>query len=311
MNILFAGTPDIAAIVLAKLLTTEHHIVAVYTQPDRPAGRGQHVMPSPVKALALEHHIPVEQPLSVKSSDVQAHMASYQADLMIVIAYGLILPKAVLTIPTLGCWNIHVSLLPRWRGAAPIQRAIEAGDTETGVCVMQMDAGLDTGNILHRQTCPILPHQVAGELHDQLAHMGAEAVVHALHLQQQGQLKSTPQPTEGVTYAHKLTKEEAHLDWQLSATQLVNKIRAYHPWPIAYTLLNGQVIRLWQAQVIAQQSAAEPGTIVDVSRAGIDVATSEGRVRITQLQLPSKKAQSAADVLNGHREMFSVGVRLL
>ncbi len=311
MRIIFAGTPDIAAVVLQTLLTTEHEIVAVYTQPDRPAGRGQHLMPSPVKVLALQYQLPVEQPVGLKSAEIQAQMASYNADLMVVIAYGLILPKAVLTIPKLGCWNIHVSLLPRWRGAAPTQRAIEAGDTETGVCIMQMDAGLDTGDVLYQKTCPILPNQTAGELHDQLAHLGAEALLHALTLQKNGALHATPQTVEGLTYAHKLTKEEAHIDWSLSAQQIVNKIRAYNPWPMAFTTLEGQVIRLWRAEVVDQKTAAPSGSIVDVTRAGIDVATSNGLVRITQLQLPSKKAQSAADVLNGHREMFKLGVKLL
>jgi methionyl-tRNA formyltransferase len=311
VRIIFAGTPDIAAVVLEKLLTTEHTIVAVYTQPDRPAGRGQHLLASPVKALALQHHISVEQPISLKSVDVQTQMASYQADLMIVIAYGLILPKAVLAIPKLGCWNVHVSLLPRWRGAAPVQRAIEAGDVETGVCVMQMDAGLDTGDILHRQTCPIFPNQTAGEVHDHLAHLGAEALLHTLQLQQQGKLHPTPQPLEGLTYAHKLTKEEAHLDWNLSAIKIVHKIRAYNPWPVAFTTLNGQVIRLWQAIVVEQRASEKPGTIIADRPAGIDVATGEGVVRITHLQLPSKKAQSATDVLNGHRELFQVGARFL
>ena len=307
MRILFAGTPEIAAVVLQKLLTTEHQIVAVYTQPDRPAGRGQHLVASPVKTLALQHAIPVEQPVSLKLPEVQAKMASYQADLMVVIAYGLILPQAVLTIPKLGCWNIHVSLLPRWRGAAPVQRAIEAGDTETGVCVMQMDAGLDTGDILYRVTCPILSAQTAGELHDHLAHLGAEAVVKALQLQQQGQLQPMPQSNEGVTYAHKLTKEAAEIDWHLSAEQIVNKIRAFNPWPMAFTHLNNQIIRLWQAQAMAQKTTAAPGIIVADSRAGIDVAAGDGVVRITHLQLPSKKAQTAADVLNGHRGLFNMG----
>ena len=307
MNIIFAGTPEISAVVLKKLLTTQHKIVAVYTQPDRPAGRGQKLMPSPVKQLALEHNIPVEQPERLKAPDIQAHLASYQADLMIVVAYGLILPQAVLDIPKLGCWNIHVSLLPRWRGAAPIQRAIEAGDTQTGVCIMQMDAGLDTGDVLLQKTCPILPTQTGGELHDAVAQLGAEALLDALNLHAQGNLSPVKQSSEGVTYAHKLTKEEAHLNWVLSAVELSNKIRAYNPWPIAYTHLENQIIRIWNAVALDQKTSKNPGEIIAVSKDGIDVATGVGILRVTQLQLPSKKAQSAVDVLNGHRELFGIG----
>lgn len=311
MKIIFAGTPDIAAIVLEKLLTTEHQILAVYSQPDRPSGRGRQCVPTPVKAVATAHQLPVHQPLSLKTPEAQAELSAYQADLLIVVAYGLILPKAVLEIPRLGCWNVHMSLLPRWRGAAPIQRAIEAGDTETGATIMQMDVGLDTGAMLYQQRCPIHPTDTAQTLHDRLAELGASALLTALRLQTSGQLLATPQSAEGVTYAHKLAKTEGLINWQQPAAHIVHQIHAFNPWPMAYTTLNGQTLRLWQAEVVNKATTAVPGTITAVSPAGIEVATAEGHVRLLTVQLPGGKAQPVKTLLQGHGQLFQQGLSFI
>ena len=307
MRIVFAGTPEIAATVLEKLLATLHEVVGVYTQVDRPRGRGQHLGKSAVKVLAEAHDIAVFQPLSLKDPDAQASLAALNADLMIVVAYGLILPQSVLDIPKLGCWNVHVSLLPRWRGAAPIQRAIEAGDQRSGVCIMQMDAGLDTGPILQVKECEILPEDNAETLHDKLALLGAEALLETLQLLTQGKLKAQAQSADGVTYAKKISKEEAAINWQDEAKSIAHKIQAFNPWPVAQTQVSGEVVRLWQAQFLPHAQAQKPGTIVRVSADGIDVVAKNGLVRIQALQFAGGKVLKVKELINNPHQVMQLG----
>ncbi|MDH5409333.1 MAG: methionyl-tRNA formyltransferase [Gammaproteobacteria bacterium] len=308
LRIIFAGTPDFAAEALAALIKSEHQIVAVYSQPDRPAGRGRKLKASPVKQLALDNNIPVEQPLSLKSDEEQAKLATYQADIMVVAAYGLILPKTILETPRLGCLNIHASLLPRWRGAAPIQRAILAGDTETGITIMQMDEGLDTGAMLLKKSCPIETTDNAQSLHDRLATLGAEAILAALDTL--ATLNAEQQDSAQASYAKKLDKAEALIDWQLSAQEIDRQIRAFNPWPVAQTHIDDKTLRIWMASVLPGDHNAEPGTIIQTSSEGIDVACGEAQLRITQAQLPGARAMSVTDLVNGHGEFFSPGKQL-
>lgn len=268
LRIIFAGTPDFAAVALAALISSEHEVVAVYTQPDRPAGRGRKLKPGPVKQLALDNNILVEQPLSLKSPAEHDKLATWQADIMVVAAYGLILPRAVLTIPPLGCLNIHASLLPRWRGAAPIQRAILADDKETGITIMQMDEGLDTGAMLLKKTCPIQATDTAQVLHDRLSTLGAEAILETLIALTD--LIPQQQNNELTTYAKKLDKTEAVIDWTHSATELDRQIRAFNPWPVAQTCLQDKTLRIWQATPLVDNTK-QPGTIVQSNKHGIDV----------------------------------------
>jgi methionyl-tRNA formyltransferase len=305
LKIIFAGTPEFAATILQALLDAGHDIVAVYTQPDRPAGRGRKLTTGPVKVLAQAHRIPVEQPVSLKQPSVQEGLAAWRADLMVVVAYGLILPKAVLQIPRLGCVNVHASLLPRWRGAAPIQRAILAGDKESGVTIMQMDEGLDTGDMLEIARCPIEAEDTAQTLHDKLAPLGAEALLRTLEQFRQHRVTATPQDDAQASYAEKLHKGEAQLDWRQAAQQLARQVRAFNPWPVAFTALPSiqgapQNLRIWMAQAIDAASNAEPGEVLAESRHGIDVASGEGVLRITQLQLPGGKPLTAEQFLNAH-----------
>jgi methionyl-tRNA formyltransferase len=308
MRIIFAGTPDFAAESLKALLHSGHDICAVYTQPDRPAGRGRKLTPSPVKQVALDHQVPVEQPLNFKHEDSINHLASYQADLMIVVAYGLLLPQAVLDTPRLGCINVHASLLPRWRGAAPIQRAILAGDKETGVGIMKMEAGLDTGPVLLEARCAINANDNAQSLHDKLAELGAATLLESLVDIEHRLQQAIPQDDSHMTYASKLQKQEAVIDWQQPAKQILRQVNAFNPWPVAQTLLNGDVLRIWQAEFITESSNAKPGTIIAVSKQGIDVATTDGSLRITQLQMPGKRAMQVQDFLNANS--IDTGVEL-
>ena len=305
MRIVFAGTPEFAAQHLQALLDAKRQVVAVYTQPDRPAGRGQKLMPSPVKQLALQHGIPVYQPQTLRDPAAQAELDGLQADLMVVVAYGLILPQAVLDMPRLGCINSHASLLPRWRGAAPIQRAIEAGDTESGVTVMQMEAGLDTGPMLLKVSTPITREDTGGTLHDRLAELGSRAVIEAAAALEAGTLKGEVQDDSLATYAHKLNKDEARLDWQRPAVELERLVRAFNPWPICHSSLDGAPVKIHAAQPSTGQGA--PGQIIEASKDGLEVACGEGSLTLTRLQLPGGKALAVSDLFNSRREQFAVG----
>jgi methionyl-tRNA formyltransferase len=308
LRLVFAGTPEFAAEHLKALLASQHEIVAVYTQPDRPAGRGQKLMPSPVKQLALENNIPVLQPPTLRDPAAQAELAGLNADLMVVVAYGLILPQVVLDTPRLGCINSHASLLPRWRGAAPIQRAVQAGDAESGVTVMQMEAGLDTGPMLLKVSTAITSEDTGGSLHDRLAELGPPAVLQAIEGLAAGTLKGEVQNNDLATYAHKLNKDEARIDWSRPAVELERLIRAFNPWPICHSTLNGEALKVLAAQPADGHRA--PGEILSASRDGLIVACGEGALRLTRLQLPGGKALNFADLLNSRREQFAVGTVL-
>ncbi|MDU4356777.1 methionyl-tRNA formyltransferase [Phytobacter diazotrophicus] len=311
LRIIFAGTPDFAARHLDALLSSEHQIVGVFTQPDRPAGRGKKLMPSPVKVLAEEKGIPVFQPVSLRPQENQQLVAGLQADVMVVVAYGLILPKAVLEMPRLGCLNVHGSLLPRWRGAAPIQRSLWAGDTETGVTIMQMDVGLDTGDMLYKLSCPITAEDTSATLYDKLAQLGPQGLLATLTQIATGTATPEIQDETQVTYAEKLSKEEALLDWSLPAEQLERCIRAFNPWPMSYFVIEDQPVKVWKASVINSQAKAEPGTIIEANKQGIQVATAEGILNLESLQPAGKKAMNAQDLLNSRREWFTPGNRLV
>jgi len=306
LRVIFAGTPEFAAVALEALINSPHQVVSVFTQPDRPSGRGLKLTASPVKQLAIQYQIPVYQPTSLKGAYEQELIANGKADVMVVAAYGMLLPATVLRIPRLGCINIHPSLLPRWRGAAPIQRAIYAGDTITGVTIMQMDAGLDTGPILLTRQYVMDPDETSQTLHDALAKLGAEALIETLNLLATDKMEPKTQENHLATYAHKITKEEALIDWTRPAVELEREIRAFNPWPIAYTSWQGQHVRIWRAKAIAKQQSAEPRTIVHASQDGIDIATGEGVLRLLQLQLPGGKVLTAADFYNAkHNELIT------
>ncbi|MCO7363407.1 methionyl-tRNA formyltransferase (plasmid) [Enterobacter mori] len=310
LRIIFAGTPDFAARHLDALLSSGHKVVGVFTQPDRPAGRGKKLMPSPVKVLAEEHGLPIYQPASLRPQENQQLVADLNADVMVVVAYGLILPKAVLDMPRLGCVNVHGSLLPRWRGAAPIQRSLWAGDAETGVTIMKMDVGLDTGDMLYKLACPITNEDTSATLYDKLADLGPQGLIETL--QQLADNTATPEVQDEalVTYAEKLSKEEAQLDWSLSAAQLERCIRAFNPWPMSWMMIDDQPVKVWKASVIDGDTSEEPGTIIEVSKQGIQVATAKGILNLESLQPAGKKAMSAQDLLNSRREWFIPGNRL-
>jgi len=303
MRIVFAGTPAFAVPCL-RAAHAHHEVVAVYTQPDRPAGRGRGLTPSPVKLEAIQRGIPVLQPLSLKKKSTQDALREMQPDVMVVVAYGLILPQAVLDIPQYGCWNVHASLLPRWRGAAPIQRAIEAGDDETGVCLMQMEAGLDTGPVLLAQSLPIGPDDTGGQLHDRLSDLGAQVLRDALGLLRAGvRLPPHPQSDVGVEYAHKLDKAEAKLDWTQPAEVLARKVRAFNPWPVAEAQVAGERLRIHGAVAVDQAHAAAPGTLLVAGRHGLDIACGAGVLRLRVVQREGGKAITAADYLNARRDL--------
>jgi methionyl-tRNA formyltransferase len=298
VKVIFAGTPHFAVTALQALLELKFDIVAVLTQPDRPAGRGMQLAPSPVKQLALQHGLTVLQPETLKTPDIQSELASCAADVMVVAAYGLILPKAVLQLPRHGCLNIHASLLPRWRGAAPIQRAIEAGDCETGITIMQMNEGLDTGDILLKKTCAILPDDTSQTLHDKLADLGAEAIIEVLQTLEQGKLVGKPQDGTLATYAAKLEKAEAQINWRDSAEQVERKVRAFALFPIARTLSDGTPIKIWRASTRNDMSG-EPGVILSIEKNGIIVACGQGALCLEILQRPNAKPLPAAQFVQG------------
>jgi methionyl-tRNA formyltransferase len=306
LKIVYAGTPDFAVPALQSLINSGHKVVAVYTQPDRPAGRGRKVQFGPVKQVAVDAGIPVEQPLSLKDEDAQQILNAYDADVMIVAAYGLILPQAVLDMPRYGCLNIHGSLLPRWRGAAPIHRAIETGDTETGVTIMQMALGLDTGDMLLKRTCPITAEDTSQTIHDRLASDGAEALLEVLDLIEKDGLEPVVQDDALTTYAEKLNKAEAEIDWSQSAKDIDLKIRAFNPWPVAFTLLNGKPLRIYMSKVVEENSDQKPGTVISESSEGIVIATGDGVLSFSRLQLPGKKAMDVKDFINGQSLMGNV-----
>jgi methionyl-tRNA formyltransferase len=305
MRIVFAGTPDFAVPSL-RAAARHNEVVAVYTQPDRPAGRGRALQPSPVKLEAVQRGIPVLQPEDFKSPVSKDALRALQPDVMVVVAYGLLLPRSVLAIPHYGCWNVHASLLPRWRGAAPIQRAIEAGDAETGVCLMQMEAGLDTGPVLLEQRIPIGANETGGQLHDRLAELGAQVLSDGLGLLRVGLRPAPkPQPEAGATYARKLDKAEARLDWSRPAIELERKVRAFNPWPMADAMLGGERIRIHGAVAIDAVHSAAPGSVLAAGREGIDVACGDGALRIRVLQREGGKAITAADFLNARRDSIA------
>lgn len=306
LRIVYAGTPEFAVAALESLCASNHHVCAVYTQPDRLAGRGRVLTASPVKQCALRYSLPVEQPLNFRNIESIKHLQAYAPDVMVVAAYGLILPQAVLDIPRIACINIHASLLPRWRGAAPIQRAILAGDVETGVTIMRMEAGLDTGPILGMQGFALCADDTAASLHDRLAVLGADLLMDVIGRLPEAIRSARPQPEAGVTYAKKLTKAEAQLDWTFAAEQLDRQIRAFNPWPIAETQLDGQQLRIWQAQVIKMKHHVLPGTVLTATTNGIQVACGTDVLNLTQVQLAGRKTVTAAEFIQSHHQLTGV-----
>lgn len=300
MRIIFAGTPEFAVPSLRALLQSKHDICAVYTQPDRPSGRGRKVQPGPVKALAESARIPVRQPLTLKTAEETQALAELQPDLMVVVAYGMILPQAVLDIPKLGCMNVHASLLPRWRGAAPIQRAIMAGDGKTGVTIMRICLKLDAGDMLHKEECTITGQDTAGDLHDKLAQLGAVGLHKVLAQIETGSIHAEQQDEQLVTYAEKLSKSEAEIDWTMPAEQIARNVRGLNPWPVAHTNFNGEVLRVWRAEVVAETINQAPGVVVHAGKT-LEVATGNGILRLLEVQLPGGKRITAEAFLHAHR----------
>ncbi len=298
MKIIYAGTPEFAVPALQMLAQSNHQVVAVYTQPDRPAGRGRKLQASPVKLCAEQFELPVQQPQSLRNEEASQCLLDYQADLMVVAAYGLILPQAVLDAPALGCINIHASLLPRWRGAAPIQRAILAGDSETGITLMQMDAGLDTGMMLAKSAISISDHSTAAQLHDQLSVLGAELLKNNLQALENQSIQGIPQDNSLATYADKLSKQEAAINWSLSAGLLSRQVRAFNPWPVSFTSLDGLPVKVWSAFCTDESATENPGRVIVHDREGVRVSCGEGVLCITELQFAGKKRQAAGQLLN-------------
>lgn len=307
LNIIFAGTPAFALPSLMALYQSHHCIKAVYTQPDRRAGRGLKLQSSPVKQWALEHDIAVYQPVDFKQSQTCLELAKQNPDILVVIAYGLLLPKNVLTIPRLGCINVHASLLPRWRGASPIQHALLAGDDKTGVTIMQMDVGLDTGDMLAVQECSIQSTDTAVELHEKLAHLAIAPLLHTLDALATGVITRKSQDNSHATYAPKINKEAAKIDWQKSAQEIDQQIRAYNPWPIAYTHIQDSVLKIHKASILAETSTHAPGTILAIEKTGIKVATRTNTLSIEIIQFPGAKALHVANWLNAHSTYLQPG----
>ncbi|HDM8171538.1 TPA: methionyl-tRNA formyltransferase [Vibrio harveyi] len=311
LRIVFAGTPDFAARHLAALLSSEHEVIAVYTQPDRPAGRGKKLTASPVKTIALEHDIPVYQPENFKSDEAKQELADLNADIMVVVAYGLLLPQVVLDTPKLGCINVHGSILPRWRGAAPIQRSIWAGDAETGVTIMQMDIGLDTGDMLKIATLPIEASDTSASMYEKLAGLGPDALIDCLADIAAGKAEPVKQDDELANYAKKLSKEEARIDWNDDAAHIERCVRAFNPWPMSHFEAAENSIKVWESRVTDQTSDKPAGTILQADKTGIYVATGNGVLVLDQLQVPGKKAMSVQDILNSRASWFEVGTQLV
>lgn len=307
MRVVFAGTPEFAVPTLDALLSAGEDVAGVYTQPDRPAGRGRRSRPSPVKRRAQAAGLPVFQPESLGNESERARLTDLAPDVVVVVAYGLLLPPAILEVPRLGCINVHASLLPRWRGAAPVHRAILAGDRETGVSIMQMTEGLDTGPVLHRRAIPIRETDTAGELHDRLAELGARALVDTLPRLAAGTATPEAQDDARASHAAKLSKAEARIDWSSPADEIARRVRAFNPWPVCQSEWNGETVRIWEAEALPDPSPDPAGTVVDAGPGGIDVAAKDGTVRIRRLQLPGKRPVSAADFLNARNP---VGMRL-
>ncbi|MEH6395939.1 methionyl-tRNA formyltransferase [Pseudoalteromonas sp.] len=305
LRIIFAGTPDFAARHLQALIDSEHQIVGVYSQPDRPAGRGKKLKASEVKELALQHDLPVFQPASLKSDDALSELSSLNADIMIVVAYGLLLPKAILEAPRLGCLNVHGSILPRWRGAAPIQRAIWAGDKETGVTIMQMDEGLDTGDMLHISRCPIDTAETSASLYTKLADLGPAALIDTIAKLANGEITPQVQDDAQANYAKKLSKEEANIDWNMDAVQIERNIRSFNPWPVCFTQMGDNTVKIYQANVVEQQGNA--GTVLQSDKHGIVIACGTNALNITQLQPQGKKPMAITDFLNGRADWVTPG----
>lgn len=311
LRIVFAGTPDFAALHLAALLSSEHDVIAVYTNPDRPAGRGKKLTPTPVKSLALEHDIPVYQPENFKSDEAKQALVDLNADIMIVVAYGMLLPQAVLDTPRLGCVNVHGSILPRWRGAAPIQRSVWAGDAEAGVTIMQMDIGLDTGDMLKIASLPIEATDTSASMYDKLAVLGPEALVDCLADISNDNAQPVKQDDEKATYAKKLSKEEARIDWNDDAAHLERCVRAFNPWPISHFEAADNTIKVWQSRLESQTTDKAAGTILQADKTGIYVATGNGVLVLEKLQVPGKKAMPVQDILNSRASWFEVGTQLV
>ncbi|MGI9877554.1 methionyl-tRNA formyltransferase [Vibrio chagasii] len=310
LRIVFAGTPDFAARHLAALLSSEHEVIAVYTQPDRPAGRGKKMTASPVKNISLENNIPVYQPENFKSDEAKQELTDLNADIMVVVAYGLLLPQMVLNTPRLGCINVHGSILPRWRGAAPIQRSIWAGDKETGVTIMQMDIGLDTGDMLSIATLPIEATDTSASMYEKLAGLGPDALVECLADIASGKAVAEKQDDELANYAKKLSKEEARINWSDDAAHIERCVRAFNPWPMSHFEAAENSIKIWQSRVAEQTSDKPAGTILQADKTGIYVATGQGVLVLEQLQVPGKKAMSVQDILNSRASWFEVGTQL-
>ncbi|KTD07367.1 methionyl-tRNA formyltransferase [Legionella jamestowniensis] len=310
MNIVFAGTPEFTLPCLDALFKSSHELIAVYTQPDRPAGRGRKLQPSAVKNWALSQHIPVYQPLNFRSEETVTMLATLKPDVMVVIAYGLILPRNVLTIPKFGCINVHASLLPRWRGASPIQHAILHGDTETGVTIMQMDVGMDTGDMLAQACCPILSDDTAETLHNRLAKLAVEPLLSTLDALEQGQAQPKVQNSVDATYASKIHKEDALINWSKTAYEIHNQIRAYNPWPIAYTSTGKETVRIYRSHVVDYVGQAVPGTVLKLDRQGMLVATAKDAIMVECIQFPGSKVMKIADWLNANRPQLYVNLVL-